>query len=96
MGTKTIWDGEDLPPIGCEVLIHLARQDKWVRHKVLRYELEKDRTGKTDLYRVTVHVGPSSDPRSDKNARWLNEVHPLDWVPENPTISGDPFTASGR
>ncbi|EHI2604814.1 TPA: hypothetical protein ACIA4S_003802 [Salmonella enterica subsp. enterica serovar Typhimurium] len=24
MGTKTIWDGKDLPPIGCQVLINLA------------------------------------------------------------------------
>lgn len=24
MGTKTIWDGKDLPPIGCQVLISLA------------------------------------------------------------------------
>ncbi|ENI6631708.1 hypothetical protein ABZM66_004799, partial [Citrobacter freundii] len=24
MGTKTIWDGKDLPPIGCQVLINLS------------------------------------------------------------------------
>lgn len=24
MGIKSIWDGKDLPPIGCVVLIHLG------------------------------------------------------------------------
>lgn len=96
MGTKTIWDGEDLPPIGCEVLIHLASLDKWVPHKVSGYDVKKDRTGQTNLYRVMVLVEPSSDPRSAKNGRCLSDVRPLDWAPEGPTISGDPFTAAGR
>lgn len=34
MGMKQIWDGENLPPVGCEVLIHLASINKWVPHKV--------------------------------------------------------------
>ncbi len=39
MGMKQIWDGKNLPPVGCEVLIHLASINKWVARTVQGYEI---------------------------------------------------------
>lgn len=39
MGMKQIWDGKNLPSVGCEVLIHLASINKWVARTVQGYEI---------------------------------------------------------
>jgi len=83
MGMKEIWDGEDLPPIGCSVLIHLGSLNEWVRHIVSGVSVEQDDEYPA-LYRVLISVEPSSDKRSSNNARQLYDVRPLDWRGEKP------------
>lgn len=79
MGMKSIWDGVDLPPVGCEVLIHLARPEVWVRHVVTGHKVRPGNKDERWLYVVDVVVGPSDDPRSHKNERFLSDCKPLDW-----------------
>ena len=81
MGTKVIWDGEQLPPIGCEVLINLASQNDWVRHVVANHEIRG--TENKMHHRIFIAVGPSSDPRSGNNQRLLCDVKPVDWRPSD-------------
>lgn len=94
MGTKTIWDGEDLPPVGCEVLIQLGSEEKkphqgWVRHLVSGYKihqahLSKGATAIDKKYhrRVDIKVEAHPDERSSfKNCRNLADVRPVDWRP---------------
>lgn len=77
MGTKTIWDGQQLPPIGCEVLIHLASMDAWVPHVVTGIGIRK--TEEKHYYLIDVTVKPSSDKRSGNNQRLLDDIRPVDW-----------------
>ncbi len=92
MGTKTIWDGKDLPRIGDEVLIQLASEaDRktgkggWVRHKVAGYKVAQITDPKmSDInrrfhVRLDIIVDASDDPRSWKNERSYNDVKPVDW-----------------
>lgn len=81
MGTKTIWDGDQLPPIGCEVLINLASHNDWVRHVVTNYEIKN--TNEKAHHRIFISVGPSGDPRSGNNQRLLYDVKPVDWRPND-------------
>lgn len=83
MGTKTIWDGEQLPPVGCEVLIHLASLDKWVAYTVTGYEIKPHLEGDDAYHRIfiNVHRGQCS------NSRLLRDVRPLDWRPDDKTSS---------
>lgn len=77
MGTKTIWDGEQLPPIGCEVLIHLGRTNVWVRHVVESYGVRP--TSVPNHHLIDINVIASSDKRSSSNQRFLGDVRPVDW-----------------
>lgn len=76
MGMKSIWDRENLPPIGCEVLIHLSSNKAWVRHVVAGHKVSPmpDSMG----YRVEIQLDKSDDPRSWKNARLLGDIRPVD------------------
>lgn len=85
MGFKQIWDGEQLPPIGCEVLIHLASMDAWVPHEVTGISIRK--TEEKHHYLIDVTVKPSADPRSGNNQRLLDDVRPVDWRPDAKTSS---------
>lgn len=91
MGMKEIWDGKDLPPIGCEVQAQLGsltdRHGKggWVRHKVAGYRIDPagfDGEQARYHHRVSIKLAPSDDRRSSKNERWLCDVRPLDWHEE--------------
>ncbi|EPB0513771.1 hypothetical protein OA801_22645 [Citrobacter portucalensis] len=79
MGTKTIWDGKDLPPIGCQVLIDLSSVGMRP-YEVTGYEVRRSVNEvqyPAWLYVVKIKV-KSSDGKST-NERFLNEVFPLDW-----------------
>lgn len=77
MGTKMIWDGEQLPPIGCEVLIHLSSNNAWVRHVVESYSVHKAKPRMH--YLININVTESNDNRSSNNQRSLDDVRPIDW-----------------
>lgn len=72
MGMKQIWDGKDLPPVGCEVLIKLASIDTWVAKKVTGYKIwpSLDAEDKAHV-RVFITV--------EGNERLLCDVRPLDF-----------------
>lgn len=76
MGMKSIWDGEDLPPEGCEVLAHLSSEKAWVRHVVTGYKVSQGSSPYN--HRVEIQLEKSDDPRSWKNARLLGDIRPLD------------------
>lgn len=63
--------GDQLPPVGAKVLIHLARQDEWVEHTVVGYYAWKDLGGDANLHRVFVRV---VDANGYENARLLCDV----------------------
>ncbi|EAP4692447.1 hypothetical protein EGD17_05505 [Salmonella enterica] len=72
MGMKQIWDGENLPPVGCDVLIHLASINKWVPHKVEGYEIwPSTHENDTAHHRIQIKL--------DGNMRLLCDVRPVDW-----------------
>lgn len=64
-------EGDLLPAIGEEVLIHLARSDKWVPHRVVGYYAWGDHGGNDSLHRVFVRV---VDADGYPNARLLKDV----------------------
>lgn len=64
-------EGDLLPAIGEEVLIHLASSDKWVPHRVVGYYAWCDRGGNKSLHRVFVRV---VDRDGYQNARLLCDV----------------------
>ncbi len=79
MGTKTIWDGKDLPPIGCHVLINLASCGMR-EYEVVGYEVR--RSVITDEIRpgiFLVNIRVKSQDGTATNCRFLDEVFPLDW-----------------
>jgi hypothetical protein len=67
-----------LPPVGSQVLIHLARQDKWVEHTVVGYYVWGNLREDKGVHRVFVRV---RDAQGYLNARLLNDVRP---VPDGP------------
>nr|WP_188246241.1 hypothetical protein [Enterobacter sp. E12]MBD0817670.1 hypothetical protein [Enterobacter sp. E12] len=82
MGTKTIWDGKDLPPVGCQVLIHLSSVGMRP-YEVAGYEVRRsvDEVQYPHwLYVVKIKV-KSLDGKCT-NERFLSEVFPLDWRDE--------------
>lgn len=83
MGMKQIWDGKELPPVGCEVLIQLGSlTDKhnkggWVRHKVASYEIRGATCDDTGAHhRIFINV---LDSAGYQNQRLLRDVKPIDW-----------------
>lgn len=99
MGVKQIWDGEDLPPVGCEVLVHLARCDVWVPHKVTGFRVkgfpvhlaEEGGTCSphlSTLFSVEVLLAQGKDPRASLNMRFLDQVFPLDADPLDLPVKG--------
>lgn len=79
MGVKQIWDGKDLPPIGCRVLINLAscgmREYEVTGYEVRRSVIEEER--RPGIFVVNIKV--SSLDGKTTNCRFLDEVFPLDW-----------------
>lgn len=75
-------EGDLLPPVGERVLIHLARSDKWVEHRVIGYYVWGDLRGDPGLQRVNVRV-ISED--GYQNARLLKDVRRLDGSPYVPS-----------
>jgi len=71
-------DGDLLPRIGSEVLIHLARQNEWVKHTVAGYYVWGDHKGDPWLQRVFVRVRSEG---GHLNARMLCEVRKMDGTP---------------
>lgn len=67
-------DGDLLPPVGSQVLIHLARQDKWVEHTVVGYYVWGAFDSDT-LHRVFVRV---QDSDGILNARSLRDVRAIE------------------
>ena len=78
MGVKQIWDGKDLPPVGCNVLIKLAscgiREYEVTGYEVRKSVIEEER--RTGIFAVFVNV-KSLDGKAT-NQRFLDEVYPLD------------------
>ena len=74
MGMISIWDGEQLPPVGCEVLIELASHDEPYQMKVTGYWLKP--TDEPHKFIVCIEL---VDAAGATNQRWLSEVHPLTW-----------------
>jgi len=67
-------EGDQLPPIGSTVLIHLASQDAWVAHTVTGFYVwtcYDEPTSNLNRYRVFVRV---EDSDGYSNARSLNEI----------------------
>ncbi len=83
MGIKNIWDGKDLPPIGCNVLINLAscgmREYEVAGYEVRRSVIEDER--RPGIFVVNILV-KSTDGKAT-NSRFLDEVFPLDWRSED-------------
>jgi hypothetical protein len=71
-------DGDVLPPIGSDVLIHLASIDKWMPHTVVGYYVWPSLDGNSRLQRVFVRV---RDVEGTQNARMLCDVQRLDGSP---------------
>ena len=82
MGTKSIWDGKDLPPVGCRVLINLAscgmREYEVTGYEVRRSVIEEQR--RPGIFVVNIKLA-SLDGKTT-NCRFLDEVFPLDWREE--------------
>lgn len=82
MGTKVIWDGESLPPIGCKVLVKLSSEKDMRPYKVVGHETRvpmktQDVPANQPWLFVVVIKLESQDGKS-VNERFLNEVFPLD------------------
>lgn len=80
MGMKQIWDGKDLPPIGCEVYINLASSGMQV-YEVVGYEHRKspiEGHNGPGLFLVCINVCVPGK-RNITNQRFLDEVFPLDY-----------------
>lgn len=78
MGMKQIWDGDQLPPIGCEVLIHLASRNKWLKYEVTGYNILPDNKGDKYVHRIFIQVKRGNAT----NERLLADVRPVDWQEE--------------
>ncbi|MGK9174160.1 hypothetical protein KXR87_13145 [Yokenella regensburgei] len=82
MGIKQIWDGKDLPPVGCHVLIELASYGIH-EYEVTGYEVRKsviEEERRKGIFVVCINVKfPGSN---STNQRFLDEVFPLDYREE--------------
>ena len=67
-------EGDLLPPVGTQVLIHLARQELWVPHTVIGYYVWGDLENNASRHRVFVRV-KSRD--GSENARMLCDVRDM-------------------
>lgn len=95
MGVKTIWDGRDLPPIGCEVLIETSL-NRLEKYKVLNYKLINQGYYNPVLYKILIDLEQKTGKIVVNTTKSLDEVYPLDFIKEKSLISGDPFSAAGR
>lgn len=79
MGMKQIWDGEQLPPVGCEVLIHLASLGRWVPHTVSGYDIQPHLDGDDAYHRIFITLDCG---HGIVNQRLLRDVRPIHWREE--------------
>ncbi|MDV2873881.1 hypothetical protein [Phytobacter diazotrophicus] len=80
MGIKQIWDGKDLPPVGCQVYIKLASCGMQI-YEVTGYEVRKsviEAERHLGSFIVNINVRLPGD-NSVTNQRFLDEVFPLDY-----------------
>lgn len=76
MGTKAIWDGKDLPPVGCWVLIKLASvKNKLIPYKVEGYEVRHIQEAPAYHFYVAINLRSRDGV---ENQRSLDEVYPVD------------------
>ncbi|MEE5068625.1 hypothetical protein V2J79_05265 [Pseudomonas alliivorans] len=66
--------GDQLPPVGSKVQIHLGSLDAWVDHTVAGYYVWGDLGGNDSLSRVFVRV---RDESGYLNARLLKDIRPI-------------------
>lgn len=61
MGYKKIWDGNDLPGKGDEVLIHLSSYNQYIRHVVdsIKVDRSPGKSGENRDWRIQVNVLPN-------------------------------------
>lgn len=84
MGRLKIWDGVSLPEVGDDVLVHLSREDLWIPHQVVGFQVDRWETG----WRIEVKLEASADKRSSKNSRLLQDCYPLTTQLEDLPVSG--------
>lgn len=82
MGMKSIWDGKNLPPVGCHVLINLSscgmREYEVVGYEVKKSVIEEEHR----LGMFVVNILVRSRDGKATNCRFLDEIFPLDWRQE--------------
>jgi hypothetical protein len=84
VGMISIWDGEDLPPVGCDVHYEVASEPGAFRGKVTGYKIAPPLRGEKHYHRIFINMDcESSDGREPyKMQRMLGDVHPLTWRPD--------------
>jgi hypothetical protein len=75
MGMIRIWDGEGLPPVGCDVLIGHGRDDDDHICTVTGYTIWPDLGGNKRLHRVFIDLVYKGE--ETKQQRMLCDVRPL-------------------
>jgi hypothetical protein len=75
MGMISIWDGEDLPPVGCDVLIAHGRDDDLHVCTVTGYGIRPSMHGNKFEHRVDINLVYKGTTTT--NQRGLYDVRPL-------------------
>lgn len=75
MGMISIWDGEQLPPVGCDVLIRHGRDDDDHVCTVTGYTIRPSLSSKPTEHRIFVDLVYKGS--TTKNQRMLYDVRPL-------------------
>lgn len=76
MGMREVWDGDQLPPVGCDVLIHLNSVKMWVPYTVTGYDIKPSLDGDKACHRIFILV-KGADHVS--NSLLLCDVRQLTW-----------------
>lgn len=84
MGMISIWDGEDLPPVGCEVHYEVGSQPGAMVGKVAGYRIAAALDGDKFHHRVFIDMECKSSDGGEphKMQRMLGDIHPLTWRPD--------------
>lgn len=89
MGRKTIWDGEGMPEIGDDVLLHLASLDRWCVHQVTGFEVRRVEIEDEMIYPgwwIMVHLEVTGGGSvTQRNGRLLEDIRPLTFRGEDRT-----------
>ncbi len=90
MGTKRIWNGNQVPEKGDEVLIHLASCNAWEKYTVEGFHIWPHLEGESCYHRIFIDVYRMDGGQRVKNSRLLKDVRPIDWR------DGDPYNPTGE